>query len=139
MPNWTKVLHSTAHGKDVAKRRDPNRPKVGLVGPTSWPVGKVFTLNESSLLHTCHWRTGDKESRETRAVQPNVVAGWPCVHLACLPSVPRWCQFLPQRRPPAPINTPLLHSVKGRTKSVKVASTSASTSRFYGIDRGVRF
>jgi hypothetical protein len=109
----------------VAKRHDPNRSEVGL-------AGLVFGPNESCVLHTCHWRPRDKESEETRAVQPKEVAGQPT-------KCPPWCQFLPRCWPPAPINSPLLHSVKGRTKSAKAASTSASTSRFCRIDRGAWF
>jgi hypothetical protein len=88
MPNWTKVLDSTAHGEDVAKRLNPNRPEVGPAGPTNRPAGLDFTPNESSLLHTCHWRPGDKESKETRAIWPKAVAGQPHVWLVGQPSVP---------------------------------------------------
>jgi hypothetical protein len=124
------VLDSTIHGEDVAKRRDPNQPKVGSAGPTNWPASLVFAPNESSLLHMCRWRPGDKESEETKVVRPKAVAG--------LPSVSPWRIFLPQCRPPAPINTPTSFGER-RIKSAKVASTSASTFRFCRMDRETRF
>jgi hypothetical protein len=32
MSNRTKIIDSIAHGEDVAKMRDPNRPEVGSAG-----------------------------------------------------------------------------------------------------------
>jgi hypothetical protein len=51
MPNWTKVLDSTAHGEDVAKRRDPNRPEVGPVDPTSLPTPSFHTKQVKPFVH----------------------------------------------------------------------------------------
>jgi hypothetical protein len=142
MPNWTKVLVSTAHGEDVAKRHNWNQHEVGPASPTSQPTSLVFTLREASFLHTCHWMPGDKESKETRVVRPKAVpASHVYVWLACQvsPLVP----ISPTTPTSISYKYPLFHSVKGRKKRAKVASTCASTcastSRFCRNDTGVRF